>query len=135
LIPQSALLREVGNVGLTQLFWEGETMETATRKAFADMPDEFRMTAREIVDNAGGMVAGYWDGICQVALPADDDACREMTRALESMGLVGSDRFLWFPLGTDKPPESMRHFGFGSATCPRGDRPGYWKYRNFHVAD
>lgn len=29
--------------------------------------------------------------------------------------------------------ERPGHFGPGTAGAPRGDRPGYWKYRNFYV--
>lgn len=105
------------------------------KQAFADMPNDYRMRAREIIDNAGGMVSGYYDDALQVALPADDNACRTMADALERMGLNGEPRFTWFPLGSDNPPESLRHFGIGTAACPRGDRPSYWKYRSFYVVD
>lgn len=108
-------------------------METQTATAFADMPGEFRMAAREIIDDAGGMIAGYYNGACQVALPSDPDACRQLTDGLAALGMAGEDRITWFPLGSDNPPESLRHFGIGTAACPRGDRPGYWKYRNYLV--
>ena len=100
--------------------------------AFVDMPHDFRMAARTIVDDAGGLVEGYCDDAIVVCLPADVDACRKMTQALESMGLVGEQRWTLFPLGSDNPPESLRHYGTGSAACPRGDRPSYWKYRRFN---
>lgn len=105
------------------------------KTTFAAMPNEFRMKAREIIDTAGGMVAGYYGGACQVAMPADEGDCREMTRQLEAAGLIGEDRFTWFPLGSDNPPDTLRHYGIGSAACPRGDRPSYWKYRNFFVSE
>jgi hypothetical protein len=102
--------------------------------AFSDMPDDFRMAARKAVDSAGGYVSGYHDSALQVALPVDRDACVTMTAALTDLGLVAEDRFTWFPLGSDNPPDSLRHFGTGTAACPKGDRPSYWKYRNFHVS-
>lgn len=101
--------------------------------AFADRDVKFRMAAREIVDSCGGMVSGYHGGCLQVALPSDRDSCVELTRGLEALGLEGEQRWTYFPLGSDNPPESLRHFGPGTAAAPRGDRPGYWKYRNFFV--
>lgn len=102
-------------------------------KAFHDMPDDFRMKIRDIVYEFGGMVAGYYDGSCQVALPSDRDKCREMTQELEHAGMVADSKLVWFPLGSDNPPDSLRHHGIGTASCPIGERPSYWKYRNFYV--
>lgn len=102
---------------------------------FSEMPNEFRMRAREIVDNAGGSVASYCDGSLDVALPSDTEACAAMSDELIAMGLMPEAHSTWFPLGSDNPPASMRHFGTGTAACPRGDRPGYWRYRRFFVTE
>ena len=104
-----------------------------TAKGFTSQTDDFRMESRGIVDFWGGEVAGYYDDALQVALPANREDCTSMARALEKIGMVGGDSITWFPLGSDNPPESLRHFGNGSAACPRGDRPSYWKYRSFYV--
>lgn len=110
-----------------------QATETKPRP-FHEMPDDFRASVRDAINRAGGMVAGYYDGYCQVALPADREACIELTEAMKSLGMIGEQRFTWFPLGSDNPPASLRHHGIGTAACPRGDRPSYWKYRNFFVA-
>jgi hypothetical protein len=99
-----------------------------------EMPTDDRLRARAVVDEAGGMVAGYCDGGFTVALPADPAACRKIDEGLKMLGLIGEHRITWVPLCSDSPPESMRHYGPGTAVAPRGDRPMYWKYRNFYLA-
>ena len=101
--------------------------------SFADLPTKVRLAARDVIDQAGGYIAGYYEGAVQVALPNTKEACDQLVAGLRAMGIEGEDRLTWFPLGSDNPPEYLRHFGIGTAACPRGDQPGYWKYRNFFV--
>ena len=100
---------------------------------FCNQPAELRMAARDIVDDAGGYVAGYYGGKLQVAVPSDHVKWAEMRSKLRDIGLVGEERITYFPLGSDQPPETLRHFGPGTAAAPRGDRPSYWLYQNFYV--
>lgn len=102
-------------------------------KAFSDMPSDFRMAVRSIVDDNGGMVAGYYDEAIQVAMPADRGQQNTITMELANLGMMADDRATYFPLGSDNPPDTMRHHGIGTAACPRGISPGYWKHRNFYV--
>ena len=102
-------------------------------QAFSDMPCEYRMAVRDIIDDAGGMVSGYQDGGCEVALPADRGQQNAMAMALANFGMVGDETVTYFPLGSDNPPDTMRHHGIGIAACPRGTAPSYWKYRTFRV--
>ncbi|GAF74571.1 unnamed protein product [marine sediment metagenome] len=104
------------------------------QNAFCDQPAELRLAVHSAVSDAGGVVAGYHGSDCQVALPVSAEACDKLVTALRSLGVIGDDRVTWFPLGSDNPRETLRHFGPGTAAAPRGDRPSYWKYRNFHAA-
>jgi hypothetical protein len=103
-------------------------------RKFSDQPDQLRQSVCNAVYDAGGMIAGYYGGAVQVALPADPDACRKLADSLRALGMRGENSITWFPLGSDNPPDSLRHYGAGTVACPRGDRPGYWKYRNYFVA-
>lgn len=102
-------------------------------QSFCAMPCDYRMAVRKAVDDAGGMVAGYCDEAIQVAMPADRGQQNKLAEALSVLGLVADDRATYFPLGSDNPPDTLRHHGIGTAACPRGTSPGYWKYRNFYV--
>jgi len=100
-------------------------------KGFSDLPAICRFAAREMIEDCGGYVAGYVPGGLTVALPRVG-----ALRLINQMVMAGfADRGgCLFPLGSDNPPDSLRHFGSGSAAAPRGDRPGYWLYWRFTVA-
>lgn len=102
-------------------------------ESFCDESLDFRLSALRVVEDNGGAVCGYNGIYLQVALPSDLESCNRLTAGLTKLGMRGCDRITWFPLGSDNPPDSLRHFGPGTAACPRGDRPGYWKYRNYYV--
>jgi hypothetical protein len=84
---------------------------------FHDLPDRVRMAAREAIDEAGGYVAGYCGPYVQVALP---NPAGPFFQAMEAAGLELDEHSLhYFPLGSDHPPEHLRH------------QRGFWLYGNF----
>jgi len=88
-----------------------------TTLAFCTLPDRIRLAARDAIDQAGGYVAGYCGPYVQVAIPRPAGRFFE---AMEAAGLLLDENSLhYFPLGTDHPPEHLRHRG------------GYWLYGNF----
>jgi hypothetical protein len=90
---------------------------------FCDLAHEQRMAYRDAVENAGGSVAGYNGEWLQVALPRP---CGPFFRAMELAGLELNDASLhYFPLGTDRPPDDLRHDG----RYP-GSR-GFWLFGRF----
>lgn len=103
-------------------------------QSFTAMPCDYRLAVRAAVYENGGEVVGYCDGALQLALPADRWQQNRLAEALSVLGLVGDDYATYYPLGTDNPPDTLRHHGIGTAACPRGTSPGYWKYQNFYVA-
>lgn len=84
---------------------------------FADQPNCVRMAARAIVDDCRGEVHGYYNGRLQVALPNDLESRAALSAALRAMGLreVLGARYT-FPLGTDNPPQHLRHRGYWLCT-------------------
>jgi hypothetical protein len=97
----------------------------ATMLAFCDLPDRIRMAARATIDAAGGDVARYFGPYVQVAIP---NPSGPFFAAMEAAGLELDDNSLhYFPLGSDAPPEHLRHFGPINAS----GQPGYWLYGNF----
>ena len=91
--------------------------------AFCDLPDERRMVLRDAIDIAGGEVAGYYGPFVQVAIP---NPSGPFFKAMEEAGLVLDERsFQLFPLGTDNPPESLRHDGRYPGS------KGFWLFGNF----
>jgi hypothetical protein len=90
---------------------------TATMLAFCDLPDGIRLALRDAIDDAGGYVAGYCGPYVQVAIPYP---AGPFFQAMDEAGLDLDDNTLhFFPLGTDAPPEHLRH------------HRGYWLYGNF----
>ena len=84
---------------------------------FHELPDRIRLAARDAIDAAGGSVAGYRGPYVQVAIPSPSGP---FFGAMEAAGLELDERSLhYFPLGTDAPPEALRHHG------------GYWLFGNF----
>lgn len=93
--------------------------------AFCDLPECERFRLRDAIEEHGGYIATYdGDGV-QISMPRDYRAfCDKMC----SLGLVrdaGSTHL--FPLGTDNPPESLRHDG----SYP-GSR-AFWMTATFYV--
>lgn len=90
---------------------------------YHELPDNVRMRLWEVIEEAGGEVAGYQEETVQVAMPRDVNA---FCTALEDAGLslVHGSEYL-FPLGTDNPPDQLRHDG----NYPRSR--GFWRYARF----
>jgi len=85
------------------------------------------MALRDVIEKAGGYIAGYVGRYVHVAIP---NPSGPFFTTIEKAGLVLAQRSLhYFPLGTDAPPDSLRHDGRfpGSA--------GFWLYGNFAPAD
>ena len=72
------------------------------------LTDEQRFSLRCDIEKLGAAIAGYYDGAFQVSLPREDIlAFRQSMRKLGLRLVAGSGHF--FPLGTDNPPEHLRH--------------------------
>ena len=85
--------------------------------AFCDLPDSIRLPLRDAIEDAGGYVAGYYGPYVQVAIPYPSGP---FLQAMEAAGLELEEHSLhFFPLGSDSPPQHLRHYG------------GYWLYANF----
>jgi hypothetical protein len=90
---------------------------TTKTLAFCDLPDAIRFRLRDAIEEAGGYVAGYYGPYVQVAIPRPSGP---FFRAMEEAGLELDEHSLhFFPLGTDQPPDHLRH------------QRGYWLYGNF----
>ena len=88
-----------------------------TTVTFCDLSDRIRLALRDAIENAGGYVAGYLGPYVQVALPRPSAPFFE---AMEAIGLeLDVNSLHYFPLGSDAPPDHLRHHG------------GYWLYGNF----
>jgi hypothetical protein len=93
---------------------------------FVDLPDGERMTLRAKIESTGAEVSEYWDGNVQAALPSP---ATPAISAIEALGLVLVPGSLhYFPLGSDKPSESLRHDG------PYPGSKGFWLYASFACA-
>ena len=76
---------------------------------FHELPDRTRRDARDAIDAAGGLVAGYRGPYVQAAIPNPSGPFFD---AMEAAGLELDERSLhYFPLGTDAPPQSLWHHG------------------------
>jgi hypothetical protein len=82
---------------------------------------------------AGGEDIDYLPcGWIQVALPVEGPmGC---VRKIELLGFRERGGH-YFPLGSDKAPARLRHYGPGTGAAPRGERPGYWLYWTFELRD
>jgi hypothetical protein len=90
---------------------------TATTLPFCDLPEPIRLRLCDAILNAGGDVAGYCGPYVQDAIPRP---AGPFFQAMEDAGLELEERSLnYFPLGSDSPPQSLRH------------HKGYWLYGNF----
>jgi hypothetical protein len=84
---------------------------------FCDLPDRIRLAARDAIYDAGGDVAGYCGPYVQVAIPCPAGPFFD---AMDAAGLELDEHSLFFfPLGTDAPPQHLRH------------HRGYWLFGNF----
>lgn len=101
------------------------------RVSFADLPDEQRYSLYKAIEATGADVQEYADQGVTVALPSPaGDAMRQISE----LGLELAS--LWyFPLGSDKPMDALRHYGPGTATAPRGDHPSYWLKAHYLVGE
>jgi hypothetical protein len=90
---------------------------------FCDLPDDVRMRFRGVVEGAGGLVEGYHGPCLQVACP---NPWGPFNTAMEAAGLTLVEGSLYaFPLGSDSPPESLRHDGSYPGS------KGFWLYARY----
>lgn len=75
---------------------------------FCDLPDAVRMEFRRRIEAAGGEVQGYNGECVTVAVPNPPRPFRD---DMEHAGLVEAGGSWYFPLGSDNPPDSLRHDG------------------------
>ena len=94
-------------------------------KRITDLSDTDRFAMREAIENAGGFVAMYQD---ECMLVAASRPFSDWYQKVRSAGFSIADSITYFPLGSDSPPDHLRHYGPGGPVAPRGDRPGYWLY-------
>jgi hypothetical protein len=98
----------------------------ATALPFCDSPDRIRMALRDAIDSAGGYVAGYYGPYVQVAIPRPSGP---FFLAMDEAGLELDEHSLhFFPLGTDAPPDHLRH------DCRYPGSKGFWLFGNFSPA-
>ena len=87
--------------------------------SFCDLPHDTRARLRAAIEAAGGSVAAYCGPYVQVAIPCPSVP---FFAVMEAAGLELDEHSLhFFPLGSDKPPERLRHYG-------------HWLYGNFSPA-
>lgn len=91
--------------------------------AFCNLCQDVRMAHRRAIEGAGGLVVGYDAETVQVALPV---RAAEFWTEMEGRGLLMIEESLcYFALGSDNPPDSLRHDG-----KYRGSK-GFWLYARF----
>ena len=96
------------------------------KKTFADTPYEIRQEIYNALTDAGGYVAMYAGESVIVAVPRDIKAFRE---SIETLPLETDGVYTYFPLGSDKPQQSLRHDGpYGK--YPKGNR-SFWCHQSF----
>jgi hypothetical protein len=89
-----------------------------------DITDDQRMALRYAIERTGAAIEGYYDGTFQVALPNTGSP----RKALRDLGLVpvpGSSHL--FPLGSDAPPDHLRHAGKYPGS------KGFWHFERYAV--
>ena len=91
---------------------------------FCDLPHDTRFAFRNAIESSGGEVEDYQGAGVQVALP---NPSGPFFLAMEEAGLdfVTSSLF-FFPLGSDAPPEHLRH-----AMAKYGPNRSFWLYARF----
>lgn len=83
-------------------------MTTTTKTSFADLPNDERMRLRAIIEQAGGEIAGYYNGYVQIAIPKPS---APFYAAIEPYFEMVTNSLHYFPLGSDKPADHLRHDG------------------------
>ena len=101
-------------------------MTGLTELRFCDLPDAKRMAFRDAIDIAGGQIEGYCGADVQVSIPSPSGPFFEAME-LAGLELIESSVYL-FPLGSDSPPQHMRHDG-----RYKGSK-GFWLYARFTPA-
>lgn len=103
-------------------------IQDAAVTPFHALPHGQRMAYRKAIEDAGGEVVSYQGECVLVAVPraAGGQSADDFPDALERAGLlyVRGSAYL-FPLGSDNPPDRLRH---------DGDYPGsrgFWLYGLF----
>jgi len=95
------------------------------KRAFADRPGDERMAIRQAAENLGGYIQGYNGEGVTVAMPNDPRACAAIEAAMAEAGLPFVMDRHYFPLGTDKPRDELRH-----SVYPYDER-GFWLFQTF----
>ena len=89
-----------------------------------DLSAEERWAMREAIEAAGAIVLGYGDGM-SVGLP---NPAAESIAAIERSGYRVRKDLYYFPLGSDQPPDTLRH-----ACLKYGDVRGFWLFATVEV--
>ncbi len=97
--------------------------------AFADMPDDFRLTMRCMVDRHKGAIMGYEGDGVTIALPNTVADWNAIDGILAVNGFKSDGTVTYFPLGTDNPPANLRHRNRRYQSPD--DAPGYWLYAHY----
>lgn len=97
---------------------------------FYDRPDRERAAIRDSINALGGTIKAYENGGLTVSMPTDSDNAQAIRLLLKGYGLPLADS-VYFPLGTDKPPETQRHYG----PYPRTGYPGFWNFEQFNTTE
>lgn len=100
---------------------------------FDSLTDEQRFSLRCDIERLGAMIEGYRDGSFQVSIPRE--GINDFRASMRKLGLrlvPGSGHL--FPLGTDNPPDNLRHDGSypSSRAFWRNER---WEPVSFSVGD
>jgi hypothetical protein len=92
--------------------------------------DKLRFEHRRLAEKLGAYCVGYPGGHLQLAMPNKDMDL--IIRSLKKLGWNVRDAHK-MSLCSDKPNESLRHFG--PYQNPKTDRPAYWYYWTFAHPD
>jgi hypothetical protein len=103
---------------------EMQTITILSDVGFAFQPSATRIAVRRVVEELGGLVDGYCGDDLQLAMPVESEP---LYAAMRKFGFTLIDEF-YFPLGSDSPPQSLRHDG-----RYRGSK-GFWRYATFKTA-
>lgn len=91
---------------------------------FSDLPDEKRMDVLRALDSLGCASKGYDGDSILVAFPRGG-FCDALNKLRDFDLSLQNDEVWYFPLGSDNPPEIMRHDG----RYPNSR--GFWCYGRF----
>jgi len=94
---------------------------------FHALPHDKRMALREVIEQAGGYISTYLGLYVLVAIP---NPAGPFYTAMKKAGLVLDKKSLhYFPLGTDKPADHLRHDGHFP------NSKSFWLFGRYSVAD